>query len=261
MIREGELECGTRADRDSGCSGSWQFDSAELCRKGVLRGKHRASGRIGRGAVRTGEATGSRSDPTAHLYEAIRLQTRIARSRRCMRSANPSSCNDNRAVYRSGFKLDEDLAVRAQVKAGSIATSASRNLAMLKGWQSVNSDPGDFSGHRLLGGYLLQLASARVARVNELFTSQLLQPLKPHSGSASVGEAEPVHSRYLPARRTLPSMSSIRYLSAMTGDSTCVGNGRRNDTWGDDVAFAALQDPLVDQPRSIPFRDRRVPSE
>ncbi|MFZ2508393.1 MAG: tetratricopeptide repeat protein, partial [Steroidobacteraceae bacterium] len=104
------------------------------------------------------------SDPTPRLYEAIRLQT-ANRPAEAMREIRQSiALNDDRAVYRSEFKLDEDLAVRSASQGRIYKDLGFDNLAILDGWKSVNSDPGDFSGHRLLADTYSGLPRQEVAR-------------------------------------------------------------------------------------------------
>ncbi len=49
--------------------------------------------------------------------------------------------------------------------------------ALVEGWQSVNTDPTNFSAHRLLADSYSSQPRHEIARVSELLQSQLLQPL------------------------------------------------------------------------------------
>jgi tetratricopeptide (TPR) repeat protein len=179
-------------------------------------------------------------DPTPHLYEAIRLQT-ANRPVEALREIRQSvALNDNRAVYRSEFKLDEDLAVRGASQGRIYSDLGFEELALLDGWSSVMEDPGDFSGHRLLADTYSSQPRHEVARVNELFISQLLQPqnltpVPPQLGEAnlfildSAGPSEISFNEFGPL---FNGDGQALHASAVAGS---------NETWGDDVAFAAVQ--------------------
>ena len=116
-------------------------------------------------------------DPTAWFYDAIRKQT-TNRPVEALEDVQQSiELNDNRAVYRSGFLLDRDLNARSAGVGRIFRNLGFEQLALLEGWKSVNTEPGTYSGHRLLADAYSTLPRHEIARVNELFQSQLLQPL------------------------------------------------------------------------------------
>ena len=47
----------------------------------------------------------------------------------------------------------------------------------MEGWNSVNTDPTNFSAHRFLADSYSALPRHEIARVSELLQSQLLQPI------------------------------------------------------------------------------------
>ncbi len=116
-------------------------------------------------------------DPTAFFYDAIRKQT-INRPIDALRDLQRSiDLNDNRAVYRSRFLLDDDLAARA-ARAGQIYRDLGfEQLALTEGWQSLNHDPLNHSAHRLLADNYLDSPRQEIARDSELLQAQLLQPI------------------------------------------------------------------------------------
>src|SRR5690606_14126542 len=97
--------------------------------------------------------------------------------------------NDSRAVYRSRLLADEDLAVRSAGIGRLHATPGFDHLALLQGWKAVTADPADYSGHRLLADAYAYLPRRRIARVNELFQSQLLQPFNVTAVRPQLAEA------------------------------------------------------------------------
>ena len=116
-------------------------------------------------------------DPTPYLYDAIRKQT-VNRPIEALHDLQTSiDLNDNRAVYRSRFLLDSDLAARGASLGRIYRDVGFEQLALVEGWKSLGIDPGDFSAHRLLADAYLGLPRLTIARDSELLQSQLLQPL------------------------------------------------------------------------------------
>ncbi len=85
--------------------------------------------------------------------------------------------NDNRAVYRSRFLLDEDLAARGATLGRTYNELGFQRLGLAEGWKSLNTDPANYSAHRLLADSYFALPRHGIARVSELLQSQLLQPI------------------------------------------------------------------------------------
>jgi len=116
-------------------------------------------------------------DPTPYFYDAIRKQV-LNRPVEALRDVERSiSLNDNRAVYRSRFLLDQDLAARGARLGRIYRDLGFEQLALLEGWKSVVVDPTDHSAHRLLADNYLVLPRHKIARDSELLQAQLLQPL------------------------------------------------------------------------------------
>jgi hypothetical protein len=117
------------------------------------------------------------NDPTPWFYDAIRKQT-LNRPVEALQDLQRSiSLNDNRAVYRSRLLLDDDLAARSASLGRIYDDLGFRQLALVEGWKSVNTDPANYSAHRFLADTYSVLPRHEIARVSELLQSQLLQPL------------------------------------------------------------------------------------
>ena len=117
------------------------------------------------------------ADPTPWLYDAILKQTRN-RPVEALESIQQSIArNDNRAVYRSSFLLDDDLAARSASLGRIYQDLGFEQLALAEGWKSVASQPGNFSAHRFLSDSYRKVPRHEIARVSELLQAQLLQPL------------------------------------------------------------------------------------
>jgi opacity protein-like surface antigen len=84
--------------------------------------------------------------------------------------------NDNRAVYRSKLLLDSDLAARSASLARIYSDLGFQQRALVEGYNSVNTDPTNYSAHRFLADSYSALPKHQIARVSELLLSQLLQP-------------------------------------------------------------------------------------
>lgn len=117
------------------------------------------------------------TDPTPYFYEAIRAQTDNQPVAALHSLQQAIALNDNRAVYRSRQLLDADLAARGASVARIYSDLGFERRALVEGWNSVNTDPANFSAHRFLADAYGGLPRHEIARVSELLQSQLLQPL------------------------------------------------------------------------------------
>lgn len=116
-------------------------------------------------------------DPTPFFYDAIRKQTQNRPVEALQDLQKSIELNDNRAIYRSRLLLDSDLAARSAGLARIYTDLGFQQLALVEGWKSVNTDPGNYSAHRFLADVYSVLPRHEVARVSELLQSQLLQPI------------------------------------------------------------------------------------
>lgn len=116
-------------------------------------------------------------DPTPWFYDAIQKQTTNRPVEALLDIEKSIELNDNRAVYRSRMLLDSDLAARSASLGRMYGDLGFQQLGLVEGWKSVNTDPSDFSAHRVLADSYSVLPRHEVARVSELLQSQLLQPL------------------------------------------------------------------------------------
>ncbi len=117
------------------------------------------------------------SDPTPFFYDALRKQS-VNQPGEALRDLQESiSLNDNRAIYRSRFLLDSDLAARSASLGRIYSDLGFQQLALVEGWKSVNTNPANYSAHRFLADSYTALPRHEIARVSELLQSQLLQPI------------------------------------------------------------------------------------
>jgi tetratricopeptide (TPR) repeat protein len=128
-------------------------------------------------------------DPTPYLYDAIDKQTTNRPVEALEDVEKAIELNDNRAVYRSRLLLDADLAARSASLGRIYSDLGFQDLGLVEGWDSVNTDPSDYSGHRLLADTYAALPRHEIARVSELFQSQMLQPLNTTAIQPRLGES------------------------------------------------------------------------
>jgi tetratricopeptide (TPR) repeat protein len=116
-------------------------------------------------------------DPTPWFYDAILKQTTNRPIEALQDMQKSIELNDNRAVYRSRLQLDQDLAARSASLGRIYNDLGFQMLGLVEGWKSVNLDPANYSAHRFLADSYAALPRHEIARINELYQSQLLQPL------------------------------------------------------------------------------------
>lgn len=179
------------------------------------------------------------NDPTPWFYDALRKQS-INRPVEALGDLQKSiELNDNRAVFRSKLLLDDDLAARSASLGRIYGDLGFKQLALIEGWKSLNTDPGNFSAHRFLSDAYTDRPRHEIARVSELLQSQLLQPIninpvQPHLAESSLfilegsGPAGPGFNEFNPlfSRNRLALQAS--------------GVAGQNETLGDELTQSGL---------------------
>ena len=117
------------------------------------------------------------NDPTPYFYDAIAKQTTNRPVEALHNMQKAIELNDNRAVYRSKLQLDSDMASRQSSLARIYNNLGFQQRGLVEGWNSVNTDPTNYSAHRFLSDSYSALPRQEIARVSELLQSQLLQPI------------------------------------------------------------------------------------
>jgi Tfp pilus assembly protein PilF len=180
-------------------------------------------------------------DPTPYFYDAIRKQT-INRPVEALDDLQRSiENNDNRSVYRSQLQLDQDLAARSASVGRIYRDLGFEELALREGWKSVATDPGDYSGHRLLADSYSSLPRHEIARVNELLQSQLMQPLnitpvQPQLAESNLFILDTAGPADISFNEFNPLFNRNRF--AVQGSAVAGGN----DTWGEDATVSGIHD-------------------
>lgn len=117
------------------------------------------------------------NDPTPWFYDAIRKQTINQPVEALHDMQRAIELNGSRAVYRSKLLLDSDLASRSSSLARIYNNLGFQQRGLVEGWNSVNTDPTNFSAHRFLADSYSVVPRHEIARVSEMLQSQLLQPI------------------------------------------------------------------------------------
>ncbi|MFH0344518.1 MAG: TonB-dependent receptor domain-containing protein [Chromatiales bacterium] len=178
-------------------------------------------------------------DPTPWFYDAILKQT-INRPVEALHDLQRSiELNNNRAVYRSKLLLDQDLAARSAALGQIYNDLGFQQLGLVEGWKSVNTDPSNYSAHRLLADNYAALPRHEIARVSELLQSQLLQPINITPVQPQLAESDLfLLGGFGPAQSSFNEFNSLflrdRFSLLASG---LVGS---NETYGDEVVHSGL---------------------
>ena len=127
-------------------------------------------------------------DPTAYLFDAIRLQTTNQPVEALEQLDRSIELNDNRAVYRSRLQLDSDRAARGASLARIYQDLDFLDPGQREATSSLTLDPTNPSAHRFLADLYGGVRRTEVARVSELFQSQMLQELNQTPIPTALGE-------------------------------------------------------------------------
>lgn len=183
------------------------------------------------------------NDPTPWFYDAIRQQSENQPVAALQALQQSIKLNDNRAVYRSRLLLDEDAAARSASLARIYSDLGFRQLALVTGWHSLNTDPTNYSAHRFLADSYAGLPRHEIGRLAQLLQAQLWQPLhlnslQPQLGENGLGILEGVG----PADSAFNEFTPL----FMGNGINVQANGviASNDTWGDDLVLSGIRGPL-----------------
>ncbi|MFZ2451225.1 MAG: tetratricopeptide repeat protein [Methylovulum miyakonense] len=178
-------------------------------------------------------------DPTPYFYGAIQKQTTNRPVEALHDMEQAKELNNNRAVYRSSLLLDKDLAARSAAQGRIYNDLGFQRLGLLEGWKSVNTDPTNYSAHRLLADSYASQPRHEIARVSELLQSQLLQPLnitpiQPQLGQSNILIVDGLGPSSLSFNEYNPMFARNRYALQTSG----IYGG--NNTWGEDAVHSGL---------------------
>ncbi len=183
------------------------------------------------------------ADPTPWLYDALRKQNENRPIDALHDLQGAIERNDNRAVYRSRLLVDEDLAARSAGIGQIHRTLGFERLAMLEGWRSLAANPTDFSSHRLLADVYSTLPRHENARVDELYQSELMQPLNLTAVVPQLGEPNLfVVDTLGPGTQSFDEFHPLVEQNGLSYEASAVGASA--GTRGIDAAVAGLGDKI-----------------
>ena len=180
-------------------------------------------------------------DPTPWFYGAIKKQTenREVEAVKDMRKA--MELNNNRAVYRSKLLLDDDLASRGSALGRIYNQVGFQRLGQLEAFNSLGSNPANYTAHRLLSDSFINIPRHDMARVSSLLQAQLLQPinitpLQPQQAErnlltvSGLGPVDPSMNEFNP----LFARNQVSLLPSATVGSF--------NTWGNETVLSGIYD-------------------
>ncbi len=178
-------------------------------------------------------------DPTPWFYDAIRKQTQNRPVAALLDLQKSIELNDNRAVYRSRLLMDEDLAARS-ASLGRVYNDLNfQELALRQGWRSLQTDPANYSAHRLLADAYRSRPRHEVARVSELLQAQLLQPL-----SLTPVQSQLAESNLLILESAGPDSAAFNEFNPLFARNRVAaqidGLAGDNATWGDNITLSGV---------------------
>ena len=115
-------------------------------------------------------------DPTPWLYESLLLRDGNRPTEAVQALQRAIALNDNRAVYRSRFLLDQDLAVRSADLSQLYSQLGLSVWARNKAFAAIKKDYTIYSAHAMLAGALSEQPDRAWAQASEALLSRLLQP-------------------------------------------------------------------------------------
>jgi tetratricopeptide (TPR) repeat protein len=116
-------------------------------------------------------------DPTPWFYDAILKQTQNQPILALGELSRSIELNQNRAVFRSKFLLDQDSASRGVSQAHIYLDLGFREEALTEATRALQTDPANASAHRFLAETYNLLPRLELARSSELLQAQMRQPL------------------------------------------------------------------------------------
>ncbi len=185
------------------------------------------------------------NDPTPWLYSALHKQADNRPVEALEDLQKSIELNDNRAVYRSRFLLDQDLASRSAGLARIYDVMGFGQLALLEGYKSLSGDPDNYSAHRFLADAYDVLPRHEIARVSELLQSQLLSPVTANPVQPQLADA--TSAGILDG--TWPSKSSLNEYTSLFErnrlDFQVNGVAGSNNTRGEEMVHYGLWDHVA----------------
>lgn len=181
------------------------------------------------------------NDPTPWFYDAIQKQTQNRPIEALKDLQKSIELNNNRAVYRSQFLLDQDEAARGSSLARIYDNLGFEKRALVETAKSLSIDPANHSAHRFLSDAYANIPRHEVARVSELLQAQLLQPVnvnpvQPHLAVADLN----IITGTGPARTGFNEFAPL--MERNRPQLVASGIAGSNSTFGNEATLSAVYD-------------------
>jgi Tfp pilus assembly protein PilF len=183
-------------------------------------------------------------DPTPHFYEAILLQSqnRPVESLAQLEAARKN--NENRAVYRSRFYLDDDAAAQGATVAAVYGSLGFEKLAIIESTRALFDNAGSHSAHRELASAYANIPRHDIARVSEALQAQIRQPV-------SVAPVNPLLTTdsLLVLRDAGPTYVGTHDFNRLFNQNqfevTAEALAGSHDSWGGQIQLSGLEERLA----------------
>lgn len=181
------------------------------------------------------------NDPTPWFYDAIQKQTQNRPIEALKDLQKSIELNNNRAVYRAKFLLDQDEAARGSSLARIYDNLGFEKRALVETAKSLSIDPANHSAHRFLSDAYANIPRHEVARVSELLQAQLLQPVnvnpvQPHLAVADLN----IITGTGPARTGFNEFAPL--MERNRPQLVASGIAGSNSTFGNEATLSAVYD-------------------
>jgi len=183
------------------------------------------------------------NDSTAWLYDALHRQQHNRPVEALLQLEASSELSDGVLPVRSNLRLHDDLATRSAGIGQMHRATGFERLGLLRGSDLVQTSPSEFAGYRLLADIYSALPRHQIARVKQLYQSQLLQPINVSPVQPQLSEANLfILDRFGPSELAFSDLiapvnsnGAHLYASAIAG---------ANETEGVDATVSGLHDKL-----------------
>jgi len=184
------------------------------------------------------------NDPTAYFYDAIRMQSENKNIQALNEMQQAIQKNNNRAVFSSNLKLEQDNAAKG-VSQAQIYNSVGFNIeAQNLAYQSLQTDHGNHMAHRFLAEAYANRPRHEIARVSEALQALLYAPLShnpvpPHISETNLGtlpDAGPSSNSFNTYNSLFERDGNSWSINAIVGDQ---------QTAGDEVVYSVLENNIA----------------
>lgn len=184
------------------------------------------------------------NDPTAYFYDAIRMQSENKNVLALKEMQQAIEKNDNKAVYSSNLKLEQDNAAKSVSQAQIYNAVGFEIEAQNLAYQSLQTDHSNHMAHRFLAESYATRPRHEIARVSEALQALLYSPLShnpvpPHISETNLGTLPNAG----PSTSSFNTYNSLFERNGSTWDLTFVGGDQQ--TAGNEIVYSILANNIA----------------